>query len=67
MADTRNKTERHIEEMVELFSEQMQQVQGGACGIEDDINQVSYACEDWDMFWGADSAARRSSSSRLSK
>ena len=30
MADTRNETERHFEEIVELSSEEMEQVQGGA-------------------------------------
>ena len=33
MADTRNETERHIEEIVELSNEEMEHVQGGSVGF----------------------------------
>jgi len=33
MADTRNQTERHDEEFVELSNEEMEQLQGGDCTV----------------------------------
>jgi hypothetical protein len=30
------------------------------CGVEDDVHQVSYACDDWDMYWG-DSSTKATS------
>jgi hypothetical protein len=26
------------------------------CGVEDDVHQVSYSCDDWDYFWGDSSS-----------